>query len=155
LIRRHKARSRLTGIFSVLTAAASLAVVAFGQQTGHPSNANAVEVVTYAGTINLAAAAQTNTVQFIPLTNINITRLEWSVTTAAAGCTTSPVVTVTIAGTPGPIAATITNGPFTGTRTVTQSVLAGQGVSVHTTTAFAGCTTSPSLATLVIHYSEQ
>jgi hypothetical protein len=97
----------------------------------------------------------TSSFQFTPRAAVTLTRLEWNLTTQAAGCTTSPVITAMVAGSASSLTSAVSNATWNAYTDGTVAVAANQQVTIKVTTAGAGCTTNPSAASITLHYRMQ
>lgn len=102
------------------------------------------------GNINVTSGALS---QFTPISGITIRRIEVIVAgTAAAGCTTSPIVRITDGTTN--LDTAITNGTGTFSANFTQNYSAGATLQMKTV-AGAGCTTNPTNPFVTVQYVMQ
>jgi hypothetical protein len=74
-----------------------------------------------------------------------------------AGCTVTPIVTVMVAGVASAftIPMTTIDSAFGGSVTGTLNVAAAQSLQLKVTTIASGCTTSPGVGQMVVHYLMQ
>lgn len=120
---------------------------------------NPTDAVAFFNTINLNTVSSNASSVITPVAPITITRVEWSFGSIGVGCTTLPVVSVVIGGaaqTPT-ITMTSVNSKFQDFANVTINVTAAQVtansvIQLRTTTAAAGCTTTPSNPAMIVHY---
>jgi hypothetical protein len=102
------------------------------------------------GTINVTSGAFS---QFTPISGITVKRIEVVVAgSAAAGCTTSPIVRVTDGTTN--LDTAITNGTGIFSTNFSQNYSAGAVIQMKTV-AGAGCTTSPTNPFITVQYTMQ
>jgi hypothetical protein len=114
------------------------------------------EMVAYYGQLNVSTVSSNTSVPLTPVSPITITRVEWSLPTEAVTCTTTPIVTVTVAGTASAYTVPMTTvaSSFSGHVDSTLNVAANSAIGLRTTTASA-CSTQPGNPFLVVHYIMQ
>lgn len=128
----------------------------FAAAPSPPALTTAPDMVAYFGPITTTTLGAGTSVPLTPISPITITRVEWSLTTLGVGCTTTPILSVTIGGTAQSytVPMTTVNSAFSGHVDGTLNVAANGNVGLKVTTAAAGCTTNPGTQ-MVVHYKMQ